>query len=57
MMARSDDSRDDLDLDEFDHSMNKMSITPKNSLYYRFGDELQMQIPLRIRSSTSLESL
>ena len=57
MMARSYDSHDDLDLDEFDHSMNKMSITPKNSLYYRFGDELKMQMPSRIRPSTSPESL
>ena len=55
-MARSYDSHD-LELDEFDHSMNKMSITPKNSLYYRFGDELKVQMPSRIRPSTSPESL
>jgi len=50
----------DLDLDEFDYSMTKMSITPKNSLNYRFGGELHrgaMQMPSRIRPSTSPESL
>lgn len=50
----------DLDLDEFDYSMNKMSITPKNSLNYRFGGELRrgaMQMPSRIRPSMSPESL
>ncbi|KAL7223677.1 hypothetical protein ACSBR1_025180 [Camellia fascicularis] len=49
----------DLDLDEFDYSLNKMSITPKNSLNYRFGGGLHggMQMPSRIRPSTSPESL
>ncbi|KAE9466310.1 hypothetical protein C3L33_01778, partial [Rhododendron williamsianum] len=50
----------DIDLDEFDYSMNKMSITPKNSLKYRFGGELRggaMQMPSRIRPSMSPESL
>uniref|UniRef100_A0A5B6ZC63 Putative RNA polymerase I-specific transcription initiation factor rrn3 n=1 Tax=Davidia involucrata TaxID=16924 RepID=A0A5B6ZC63_DAVIN len=49
----------DLDLDEFDYSLNKMSITPKNSLNYRFGGDFRgpMQMPSRIRPSTSPESL
>ena len=50
----------DLDLDEFDYSMNKMSITPKNSSNFRFGSELYgsaMRMPSRIRPSTSPESL
>ncbi|KAA8547617.1 hypothetical protein F0562_004046 [Nyssa sinensis] len=49
----------DLDLDEFDYSLNKMSITPKNSLIYRFRGESRgpMQMPSRIRPSTSPESL
>ncbi|KAA8532095.1 hypothetical protein F0562_006763 [Nyssa sinensis] len=49
----------EIDLDEFDYSLNKMSITPKNSLKYRFGGELRrpMQMPSRIRPSTSPESL
>lgn len=49
-------SFDDLALNEFDNSLNKMSITPKN---YRFGSELQgrMRMPSRIRPSTSPESL
>ncbi|XP_021691438.1 RNA polymerase I-specific transcription initiation factor rrn3 isoform X2 [Hevea brasiliensis] len=45
-----------LDLDEFDYAMNKMSITPKNGFTYRFGGE-QMQMPSRIRPSTTPESL
>ncbi|CAK9139373.1 unnamed protein product [Ilex paraguariensis] len=50
---------DDPDLDEFDYSLNKMSITPKNSLNYTFEGQLQrrMQMPSRIRPSTSPESL
>ncbi|XP_059623369.1 RNA polymerase I-specific transcription initiation factor rrn3 isoform X2 [Cornus florida] len=49
----------EFDIDEFDYALNKMSITPKNSLNYRFGGELQrpMQMPSRIRPSTSPESL
>lgn len=49
-------SFDDLALNEFDNSLNKMSITPKN---YRFESELQgrMRMPSRIRPSTSPESL
>ncbi|KAF2322865.1 hypothetical protein GH714_031487 [Hevea brasiliensis] len=54
-MARSPDEQH-LDLDEFDHAMNKMSITPKNGLNYRFGGD-KMQMPSRIRPSTSPESL
>ncbi|XAR58079.1 hypothetical protein NMG60_11026458 [Bertholletia excelsa] len=48
-----------LDLDEFDYSLNKMSITPKNSWNHRFGSELRgaMKMPSRIRPSTSPESL
>ncbi|XP_020533522.1 RNA polymerase I-specific transcription initiation factor RRN3 isoform X2 [Jatropha curcas] len=53
-MGRSFD--EDLDLDEFDCAMNKMSITPKNGLNYRFGGD-NMQMPSRIRPSTSPESL
>lgn len=45
-----------LELDEFDHAMNKMSITPKNGFTYRFGGE-QMKMPSRIRPSTTPESL
>lgn len=37
----------EFDLDEFDGALNKMSITPKMS----------MQMPSRIRPSTSPESL
>ena len=40
---------EDLDLDDFDSALNRMSITPKNSLKY--------QMPSRIRPSTSPESL
>ncbi|XP_057997296.1 uncharacterized protein LOC110645367 isoform X2 [Hevea brasiliensis] len=54
-MARSPDEQH-LDLDEFDHAMNKMSITPKNGLNYRFGGD-KMQMPSRIRPSMSPESL
>lgn len=58
--GRDDDriamSFDDLALDEFDNSLNKMSITPKN---YGFGGRLQghKQMPSRIRPSASPESL
>ncbi|KAG8643947.1 hypothetical protein MANES_11G091200v8 [Manihot esculenta] len=46
-----------LDIDEFDYAMNKMSITPKNGLNFRFGGDVTMQMPSRIRPSTSPESL
>ncbi|KAL5556349.1 hypothetical protein UlMin_038585 [Ulmus minor] len=49
----------DLDLDEFDSALNKMSITPKTTLY-QFGGALKEQpsyMPSRIRPSTSPESL
>ncbi|XAR73364.1 hypothetical protein NMG60_11007311 [Bertholletia excelsa] len=48
-----------LDLDEFHYSLNKMSITPKNSLNHRLGVELRgaMKMPSRIRPSMSPESL
>lgn len=50
---------DGFDLDKFDISMNQMSITPRDSLRYRFGGESQgrLQMPSRIRPSTSPESL
>lgn len=58
--GRDDDriamSLDELALDEFGNSLNKMSITPKS---YGFGGRLQAhkQMPSRIRPSTSPESL
>lgn len=52
-MATSYDDRD-FNLDEFDSALNKMSITPRNSIMYR-RDAIQM--PSRIRPSTSPESL
>ncbi|CAN6680637.1 unnamed protein product [Malus baccata var. baccata] len=47
------------DLDEFDSALNKMSITPKNSLHGTFGGAVNkpMRMPSRIRPSTSPESL
>ncbi|CAL9027402.1 unnamed protein product [Prunus brigantina] len=47
------------DFDEFDSSLNKMSITPKDSLHSRFGGAINqpMRMPSRIRPSTSPESL
>ncbi|KAL2534336.1 RNA polymerase I specific transcription initiation factor RRN3 protein [Abeliophyllum distichum] len=47
-----------LDLDEFDTSLNKMSITPRDSSS-KFGGGIRgfMQMPSRIRPSTSPESL
>lgn len=52
-------SYEEHDLDEFECSMNKMSITPRNSLIYQFGSEQigAMRMPSRIRPSTSPESL
>lgn len=57
-IARSVDEQD-LDLGEFDYALNKMSITPKNSLNCRIEGQLQqpMEMPSRIRPSTSPESL
>lgn len=51
-MARSYDQ--DIDLDEFDFVMNKMSITPKNTSGFHFGGE---RMPSKLRPSTSPESL
>ncbi|KAK9285008.1 hypothetical protein L1049_024190 [Liquidambar formosana] len=36
----------DFDVDEFDYSLNKMSITPKNSFSFSFGGELQKYFSL-----------
>ncbi|GAY59441.1 hypothetical protein CUMW_194510 [Citrus unshiu] len=57
-MGRSPDEQD-LDLDEFDYALNKMSITPKNSFSCRLDGQSRqpMEMPSRIRPSTSLESL
>ncbi|XP_057970224.1 uncharacterized protein LOC131159371 [Malania oleifera] len=56
--ARSFEEQD-IDINEFDCSLDKMSITPRNSLKYRFGGEVKAarQMPSRIRPSTSPESL
>ncbi|KAM5547044.1 RNA polymerase I-specific transcription initiation factor RRN3 [Rosa sericea] len=45
--------------DEVDNALNKMSITPKDSLHKRFGGAVNkpMRMPSRIRPSTSPESL
>lgn len=45
--------------DEVDNALNKMSITPKDSLHNRFGGAINrpMRMPSRIRPSTSPESL
>ncbi|KAL6220829.1 hypothetical protein ACLB2K_008583 [Fragaria x ananassa] len=44
---------------EVDNALNKMSITPKDSLHSRFGGAVNkpMRMPSRIRPSTSPESL
>ncbi|KAH9710482.1 RNA polymerase I specific transcription initiation factor RRN3 protein [Citrus sinensis] len=57
-MGRNPDEQD-LDLDEFDYALNKMSITPKNSFSCRLDGQSRqpMEMPSRIRPSTSLESL
>lgn len=49
----------DLDLDEFDNSLNKMSITPKDPLRFSFGGrfEAPTRMPSILRPSTSPESL
>lgn len=46
---------DDLDLIEFESSLNKMSITPKTSLKNNSPGEIgfSAQMPARIRPSTS----
>lgn len=58
-MGRSFDENDpEFDLDEFENSMNKMSITPKSNLKHRsVGVQLPTRMPARIRPSTSPESL
>ncbi|GMG99869.1 hypothetical protein Nepgr_001709 [Nepenthes gracilis] len=46
--------------DEFNHALNKMSITPKDSLHWSVGRKKlhpPMQMPSKIRPSTSPESL
>ncbi|GAB4835494.1 hypothetical protein Ancab_000403 [Ancistrocladus abbreviatus] len=46
--------------DDFHDSLNRMSITPKDSLHWNFGAEnkhIPTQMPSRIRPSTSPESL
>ncbi|KAJ9552886.1 hypothetical protein OSB04_016931 [Centaurea solstitialis] len=43
--------------DEFDMNLNKMSITPRNSFMFGNEQNRQMQMPSRIRPSTSPESL
>lgn len=60
MEIYDDDEASDHDLDEFDCSLNKMSITPKNPPTLTFDSDLRgryMQMPSRIRPSTSPESL
>ncbi|XVE87572.1 hypothetical protein DITRI_Ditri18aG0128200 [Diplodiscus trichospermus] len=49
----------EIDLDEFDCALKKMSITPKNGFSYKFGGRFQepTRMPSRIRPSTSPESL
>lgn len=59
-LVSGDDEASDHDLDEFDYSLNKMSITPKNPPTLTFDSDLRgryMQMPSRIRPSTSPESL
>ena len=51
-IARSFDR--DIDIDEFDFVMNKMSITPKNTSGFQFGGA---RMPSKIRPSTSPESM
>lgn len=54
--ATSFGDREDFDVDEFDHALNKMSITPKN---YKWGGDMQplARMPSKLRPSTSPESL
>ncbi|KAJ0681446.1 putative RNA polymerase I specific transcription initiation factor RRN3 [Helianthus annuus] len=51
-----DDVEDDND-DEFDMNLSKMSITPKDSFMFGNLQDRKMQMPSRIRPSTSPESL
>ncbi|XP_031373298.1 RNA polymerase I-specific transcription initiation factor rrn3 isoform X2 [Punica granatum] len=55
-MATSFGEREDFDIDEFDHALNKMSITPKT---YKWGGDMQplTRMPSKLRPSTSPESL
>ncbi|KAI6671632.1 hypothetical protein NL676_006517 [Syzygium grande] len=52
-------NKQDIDMEEFDYALNKMSITPKQSSMYKFGGGLEelIRMPSRIRPSTSPESL
>ncbi|XP_076946093.1 RNA polymerase I-specific transcription initiation factor rrn3-like [Bidens hawaiensis] len=52
----SDDDEGEGD-DEFDMNLNKMSITPRDSFMYGGQQDRKMQMPSRIRPSTSPESL
>ncbi|KAK4427650.1 putative protein C36E8.1 [Sesamum alatum] len=56
--GRSRDDEGDSDADEFDYSLDKMSITPRDSSN-KFGGRMQrfMQMPSKIRPSASPESL
>ncbi|KAK4402179.1 hypothetical protein Sango_0958600 [Sesamum angolense] len=56
--GRSYDDEGNSDADEFDYSLNKMSITPRDSSN-KFGGRMQrfMQMPSKIRPSASPESL
>ena len=59
MVGRSIDEEDS-DIDEdFEYSLNRMSITPKNPTAFWLGGKLRdgVQMPSRIRPSTSPESL
>lgn len=49
----------DIELDEFDSALTKMSITPKVSYISKFEGQLQppKRMPSKIRPSTSPESL
>lgn len=56
-MGRSLNDREE-DFDDFENSMNKMSITPRNSFKYSMGGDhkmIPMKMPARIRPSTSPE--
>ncbi|XP_076910424.1 RNA polymerase I-specific transcription initiation factor rrn3-like [Bidens hawaiensis] len=57
-----DDDEDDEDNltdgdNEFDKNLNKMSITPRDSFMFGHQQDRKMQMPSRIRPSTSPESL
>ncbi|KAF8406741.1 hypothetical protein HHK36_008833 [Tetracentron sinense] len=57
-MARSFE-QNEFDFDEFEYSLNKMSITPRSTLNHMLADNLHtpMRMPARIRPSTSPEFL